>query len=405
MVQFRPAAERGQYDPPVVEDISAGMSADMQRQLTLAQNYTNQVNQQLQQEVENSKRTTQNDALMQSLATFSKTAAKAVQDNLKTTLKDIEDGETWDYLFGADNPGAVIAEEVATEAAELQTQQTSNEAKQLEAATGSSVLGYEYFKRNEGVGKGLRNETALLQQAKSTYGAFLQGWRNSDVDVTLGGQTKKIHEWYESTDSAAIAALNQLGRQQFIKQNGLQFTTKRNFVKYLGETLPATEGAIASNTLSTNIAQARQDEAMRIGGLISDAAASGQSPEEYLPELSKKLSLANTGLTQTEANTQAVEDAIGGILSRPGYDYVGLQRLADTYLRYDENGNPVNGSQVKDYRQLNDLVRRARSDMQVQQERELKRNMIDDYNGYLDGIRLQLLLKRRIVFKYRQRLI
>ena len=31
MVQFRPAAERGQYDPPVVEDFSQAMSADMQR--------------------------------------------------------------------------------------------------------------------------------------------------------------------------------------------------------------------------------------------------------------------------------------------------------------------------------------------------------------------------------------
>ena len=126
---------------------------------------------------------------------------------------------------------------------------------------------------------------------------------------------------------------------------------------------------------------------MRIGGLISDAAASGQNPEQYLPELSKQLSLANTGLTQTEANTQAVKDAIGGIVSRPGYDYVRLQQLADTYLRYDENGNPVNGSQVKDYRQLNDLVRKARSDMQVQEERELKRNMKEDYNNYLNDIR------------------
>ena len=74
-------------------------------------------------------------------------------------------------------------------------------------------------------------------------------------------------------------------------------------------------------------------------------------------------------------------------MSRPGYDYVGLQELADTYLRYDENGNPVNGSQVKDYRQLNDLVRKARSDMQVQEERELKRRMKEDYNTYLNDIR------------------
>ena len=33
MVQFRPAAVRGQYDPPVVEDFSKAMSADMQRKM------------------------------------------------------------------------------------------------------------------------------------------------------------------------------------------------------------------------------------------------------------------------------------------------------------------------------------------------------------------------------------
>ena len=31
MVQFRPAAERGQYDPPVVEDFSREMAVDSQR--------------------------------------------------------------------------------------------------------------------------------------------------------------------------------------------------------------------------------------------------------------------------------------------------------------------------------------------------------------------------------------
>ena len=34
----------------------------------------------------------------------------------------------------------------------------------------------------------------------------------------LGGQTKSVFEWYESTDPATIAALNSLGRQQFIKE-------------------------------------------------------------------------------------------------------------------------------------------------------------------------------------------
>ena len=87
MVQFRPAAVRGQYDPPVVEDFSQAMSADMQRLAQLQANANQQTDRALQQEVQNAKRTTQNDAALKSLATFSKTAAKYVQDNAKQTAQ------------------------------------------------------------------------------------------------------------------------------------------------------------------------------------------------------------------------------------------------------------------------------------------------------------------------------
>ena len=161
MVQFRPAAERGQYDPPVVEDFSQAMSVDMQRRIALQQNANQQTERALQQEVENAKYTTQNDAALKSLAQFSKTAAKYVEDNAKQTVKDIQDGQDWDFMFGADNPATNLAEEVASEAADMQLSQTKATANQLDQQFGTPV-GNAFYKRNAGIGKGLQNERALL---------------------------------------------------------------------------------------------------------------------------------------------------------------------------------------------------------------------------------------------------
>ena len=92
MVQFRPAAERGQYDPLLLKIFPKLRLRTCRGWLNYKQTLIN-TDRALQQEVQNAKRTTQNDAALQSLATFSKTAAKYVQDNAKQTLQDIQDGE------------------------------------------------------------------------------------------------------------------------------------------------------------------------------------------------------------------------------------------------------------------------------------------------------------------------
>ena len=376
MVQFRPAAERGQYDPPVVEDFSQAMSADMQRRIALQQNANQQTEKALQQEVQNAKYTTQNDAALKSLAQFSKTAAKYVEDNAKQTVKDIQDGQDWDFMFGADNPATNLAEEVASEAADMQLSQTKETANQLDQYYGTPV-GNAFYKRNAGIGKGLQNERALLINARNRYPAFLMEFRASQTPVTIAGVTKTAAQWSQSTDAAVIGALQQQARYQFIKENGLQFATKRNFTKYMMETMLSAEGNGATNILNTNIQRERKAEAEMIGGNISDSFQTVPSSQygTVLTEGINDLVTGNTGMDQRAANAAAVGAALNGLLNPQNgvYNPAAITALGQIYLRYDQNGKPIKGTQVEDYPALGKLLRSAEEDMYRAQERQDKR--------------------------------
>ena len=141
------------------------------------------------------------------------------------------------------------------EAANMQLSQTKQTANALDTAFGPAV-GNTFYNRNVGIGKGLQNERALLINARNRYPGFLMEFRASHEPVTIAGVTKTAAQWAQSTDASVIGALQQYGRYKFIKENGLQFATKRNFVKYMMETMLSAEGNGATNILNTNIQRA-----------------------------------------------------------------------------------------------------------------------------------------------------
>ena len=386
MVQFRPAAERGQYDPPVVEDISAGMARDSQAQINAMQRNNAQLDRIARMEIEEAKRTTQNDALLGTLAQFSKTAQTYLKQNLEQTQKDIQDGQDWDYLFGGDDPIMNAVEDVTSSVADLQLAETKQTANELDQAFGPEV-GNTFYKRNAGIGKGLQNERALLINARNRYPAFLMEFRASQTPVTIGGVTKTAAQWAQSTDAAVIGALQQQARYQFIKENGLQFATKRNFTKYMMETMLSAEGNGATNILNTNIQRERKAEAEMIGGNISDSFQTVPSSQygTVLTEGIDDLVSGNTGMDLRAANAAAVGAALNGILNGP-YNPAAITALGQVYLRYDENGNPIKGTQVEDYPALGKLLRSAEEDMYRDQERADKRGARDYMQKGLDYI-------------------
>lgn len=323
MVQFRPSAERGRFDPPVVEDASQAMSADSQRRLQDLQGSFEQMARVRQQEVENSKYTTQNEALLKTLSHFSKTAGKYLQANIKQTQQDIEDGETWASTFeGFDNFEADLAEEVAAEGAGMQLEAAKADALAIGKASGSKTLEHTFFKNSARIGQGLRNEVALLTQAKSTYAPFLTNFKASDTIIP--GLNLPANVVFKSDDYAAIKTATEYGRYLFIKENGLQYTTKRNFVKHLNSTLFATEAASNNNTLTANIAQLEKDNISAVQANIVNEILSA-SPEELADEFqgiwntqTEQLYLGQTGLSRVQANEEFMNAVVQAGLIKGG---------------------------------------------------------------------------------------
>ena len=122
----------------------------------------------------------------------------------------------------------------------------------------------------------------------------------------------------------------------------------------------------------TPTSRERKAEAEMIGGNISDSFQTVPSTQyaNVLLEGIEDLASGNTGMDQRAANAAAVGAALNGILNGP-YNPAAITALGQVYLRYDENGKPIKGTQVEDYPALGKLLRSAEEDMYRDQERRI----------------------------------
>ena len=304
MVQFRPAAVRGQFDPPVVEDISAGMSADMQRKISQLQQYNQEVDRIAQQEVEEAKRTTRNDAGLQMLAQFSKTAAAEVKRIGDQTAKDIEIGQNYANFFNNINPDPQqqVAEEVVDEAAGAQQDQVKRDALNFGKLYDSPALTQSYFDRKSGLGKGLAGERQLLKNSLAEWPGFLQSWRTNSNYAAA----------YRSKDPAAVAAANNAGLYAFVKSRNLELTTKKAFMEVFGPQAQAIAGNFANGILSQNIQQGAKDTMTAISGRVAMQANSWQ-PGEFQTNFQQEAQEANR-LVPVYSQGQINKELAGALL-------------------------------------------------------------------------------------------
>ena len=357
MVQFRPAAERGRFDPPVVEDFSAAISADGQRNIQRAQQQAQQLNRIAEQEYRQAI-DPNNFAAYDTLKQFSKTAADYVAKVNEQTQKDIQDGEDWNFLFGNDNPQMDVVEDVATAAADMQLQQTADTAKGIELAFGSPALSNEFYRRNSGIGKGLQNERMMLVNARTQYPSFLMSYRDSDRQITIPGLgTDSARNWLELDDPSIVAAVHQQARYDFIKERGLQYATKRNFVKEFGNSALAAEGNAATNILNNNAKRNRDVVIDQFVGLASDTAANEDFDPATYNQFVMDLANAGSGLTVGEADKKIAAAYISSYENQGNED--ALNRLLLQPRRYNEDGTPVKGTRFGDTPALASDIRNA----------------------------------------------
>ena len=293
------------------------------------------------------------------LAKFSTTLAKKEAEAAAEAAKQEEINATYDALtqgIDANSPGAKQEQQIIQQGSK-DADNVSRITSTVEQATDDiGVKEYARTAADTPYAQGYRGEIAALTQARVSYSAWMSNYLKSNKQISLMGRDYSLNEMLASGDTRLINAAIASGRLDFIKQNNLQYATKTNFVKYLGNTIINADaqlaGAAARQAIKFNEADKRSEltgQGYNIGQTV-DPTNVGESYRS----LAESMWLSTAYSSRGEANEAALKAIIEGMVDRGDVD--GLSALYGTEKIQGNAGSRL-GSQ---YGQLiNDAIERA----------------------------------------------
>ena len=308
MDSFQRFAPQARFAPEQVADIAGNLEQESNRRLSNLQTRIGQEEQRAQNRIVDSQVPNRT---MEALSQFSQTASKFVEDYAKRTAKDIEVGAQFDSIY---NPTLSPEEETIVNAATVQQQTAGEAANQLEAM--GDDIGAENLRADMNrVGQGLQDEKALLTSARTNYAGDVLGIIDSN---------SQLSQLFATDPGRAM----ELATKIFIEQNGLQYTTKRNFVDIMGGTI---RNVIQNTTTSqmTQIIKERRTERLaendaKASNLTGDFLGSTDANNTVrYQELAEDYMLDNNGiLTRGAANRRAASTLLTAAANKGDQDLV-----------------------------------------------------------------------------------
>jgi hypothetical protein len=308
MDSFQRFAPNARFAPEQVADIASNLEREGSRRISDLQRQQGQQEQRAQNLIQDSQLP---NYTMEALSQFSKTASKFVEDYAKRTAKDIEVGSQFDSIY---NPTLSPEEESIVNAATVQQATAGQAANALEAE--GDDIGAENLRSDlNRVGQGLQDERALLTSARTNYAGDVLGIIDSN---------SQLSQLFATDPGRAM----EIATKIFIEQNGLQYTTKRNFVDIMGGTI---RNVIQNTTTQqmTQIIKERRTERLaendaKASNLLGDFTASSDAANTVrYQELSEDYMLDNNGiLTQGAANRRAASTLLTAAANKGDQDLI-----------------------------------------------------------------------------------
>ena len=263
----------------------------------------------------------------QQLAQFSETALQFTQDRLAQAEEDKRIGAMYDALVGDISDQELVAESTALQAGNEAANAAATQANTIEQQTGNIAAGDFARRRSaQGLAGGFTGERAALLQARSSYQPFIYSYLASDKK--LRGFDMSVRDAVSSGQSELIAAVIAQGREDFIRERGLQYATKTGFVSILGNTITNIDSAVSANTVNQAVTAKRKAKVQELKGLAYAASRAGQdNPEALFRQFSSQLFQDDTGLLRGEANREAIGALLAGYVGRADKD--SIEALAD----------------------------------------------------------------------------
>lgn len=310
MAEYQRVAKDPSYQP--MEAITRGDAAasSAQKQIQQMRDFFESNRIVDQQRTEDARFAGQN---WKALASLTQSGVEYYTEVAKQTAKDKATGEAWDAIFNPEFRSGDFETPVLQQA-EIENTQVKNAADQLEA--NGQILDSEQIRnRFQGVGQGITNERALAQQLKNRYAGDLTALVNGDMQVRYNGVAVPINMLYNSGDIDKVNYALSRATAAWLEKNNAQFMTKDTLVKYLGETIPATMGYMATNVITSSVAQ-RKDELLaevKTTGFNYGAVSDRKNVTQNFQSLAETLFNDNNGITTMDrANRVAAEVMLQG---------------------------------------------------------------------------------------------
>ena len=330
MAEFQSFARSPEFAPRVIASPTAALERRNQEASSDLQTYVNQLTRRDQQLIEDTRFKGKD---LESLAEFSSTALKLSQDILKQSKEDRDIADRIDSIFGPiDTSAQSVAEQTSIQQAEQETASLGPAIAKLNAV--GQPVAAEVVKDRAKLWNGVSNERALLQDARATLPARVTELLNDDTDTRnfkvtgTDGETISGNLFILSKDPKTAYGAVRLALQLAVKERGLQYTTKTNFIDILGGTVEQVLGNTSANLIATSVSERQKDRVIqisnagaRIGTALNNVVKNNQQVDQAALEsefgkIYQESLVMNSGLSNGQINQELLRGMIKGAGSR-----------------------------------------------------------------------------------------
>ena len=242
------------------------------------------------------------------LAQFSETLAKALGNQYLRDEQNKAIGRQYEALTGGGfNEGEEEAEIQVEQVAETVGPMVGQESAAVEDVLGDPVAGQQFRNSVGGLYQGYATQSTDLLQASTMVQPFMSSWMSGNAKLDVGGETVTVQQLIGSgREDLAFQA----GIRQFISSNGLQYATKRAFVKAMKEPMMNAQTQILTGIATTRANAEKDARKNQVSGTAANLASSGRLTPAAVDTLASNALTHGVYMNMSQATRAVLEDGL-----------------------------------------------------------------------------------------------
>ena len=304
-VPFKRVMPRGSVDPVPVADMTAAYQQDLDRTVADIERQGRRADANYRTAEENAKRYMQN---VEPLAKFSESLAKALGNQYLRDEESKAIGRQYEALTGGGfNEGEEEAEIELEQAAEVAGPMVGQESAAVEDVLGDPVAGQEFRNSVGGLYQGYATQSTDLLQASTMVQPFMSSWMSGNAKIDVNGKAVTVQQLI---GAGREDLAYQAGIREFISKNGLQYATKRAFVKAMKEPMMNAQTQILTGIATTRAKAEKDARQNQVLGTSASLASNGRLTPAAVDTLASNALTHGVYMNMSQATRAVLEDGL-----------------------------------------------------------------------------------------------